>query len=177
MEDWTKRLSVLGTVTRFDYPYMAAGRRRPDRMPTLIDAHRDALDDWGGEPPTVLIGKSMGSRMGCHLSLEEEVAAIVCLGYPLASMGNRDKLRDEVLVAMHTPILFVQGTRDRLCPLDLLAEVRERMTATNALHIVETGDHSLRITKTHTKKTGVTQSDADTEALEAIRAFLAVHAG
>jgi len=176
MVAWADSLSTLGAVTRFDYPYMAAGKRRPDRKPVLMQAHRDALDRLGGEGPTVLIGKSMGSRMGCHLSLELPVSAVVCLGYPLASMGKRDKLRDEVLVAMTTPILFVQGTRDRLCPLDLLGEVRQRMTGINEMHVVETGDHSLRITKTHTKKTGVTQSDADAEALTAIRTFLEIHA-
>ena len=39
------------------------------------------LRDFDG--PVVLIGKSMGSRIGCHLALEEDVAALVCLGYPL----------------------------------------------------------------------------------------------
>ncbi len=175
MNEWAERLGEIAAPSRFDYPYMAAGRRRPDRMPALLRAHRQALESLTGSGSTVLIGKSMGSRVGCHLSLEEKVAAVVCLGYPLASMGRRDKLRDEVLVAMRTPILFVQGTRDKLCPLDLLAEVRGRMTATNELHVVETGDHSLRITKTHTKTTGITQADADSEAFEAIRAFLAAH--
>jgi len=36
----------------------------------------------------------MGSRIGCHVSLEEEVAALICFGYPLFGGGDPTKLRD-----------------------------------------------------------------------------------
>ena len=111
--------------------------------------------------PVVLIGKSMGSRIGCHLSLEQHVNAVVCLGYPLVGIGKSGKIRDEVLLALTTPILFVQGTRDRLCPLDLLAQVNRRMQAPHAIHLVESGDHSLRATKTWLKAQGESQDDVD----------------
>jgi predicted alpha/beta-hydrolase family hydrolase len=65
--------------------------------------------------------------------------ALVCLGYPLCAMGNRTKLRNEVLRALTTPNLFVQGTRDALCPLDLLEHVRGEMKAPNFLYVVEGG--------------------------------------
>ncbi len=78
----------------------------------------------------VLAGKSMGSRMGCHVSLEEPVVCLVCFGYPLRAAGS-GKLRDAVLLELSTPILFVQGTRDELCPLDDLEKVRARMNAAN----------------------------------------------
>lgn len=178
MSAWAERLGTLGRVHRFDYPYMAAGRKRPDRMPVLLEAHRDALQTVRASAagPVFLVGKSMGSRVGCHLSIEEEVAGLICLGYPLAGMGNRAKLRDAVLVALRSPILFVQGTRDSLCPLDLLAEVRSRMTAPSALHVVESGDHSLQVTKTHARQTGRTQADEDADALAVIADFVAKHA-
>ena len=177
---WTDRLGALGEVHPFDYPYMQAGRKAPDRLPKLIEAHRAALAEVravAGGAPVVLVGKSMGARVGCHLSLEEEVAALVCLGYPLKAMGKSGKVRDEVLVALRTPVMFVQGTRDGMGPLDLFAEVRGRMTAPSALHVVEKGNHSLTITKGLTKATGVTQEDSDAAALDAIRAFLAEHVG
>ena len=69
----------------------------------------------------------MGGRIGCHVSLEEKVTALICLGYPLCAMGDRTKLRDKVLRQLQKPILFVQGTRDPLCPLDLLNEVRKQI--------------------------------------------------
>jgi hypothetical protein len=61
--------------------------------------------------------------------------------------GDRTKLRDKVLRELQTPILFVHGTRDPVCPLDLLEEVRSQIKAPNFLHLVEDGDHSLQLTK------------------------------
>jgi hypothetical protein len=175
MQAWAQRLAAVGRVVAFDYPYMKAGRRAPDRLPRLIDAHREALASAraDAEGPVVLVGKSMGSRVGCHLALEEQVAGLVCLGYPLKGMGQAGKLRDEVLLALTTPILFVQGTRDALGPLDVLAQVRARMTAPSELHIVATGDHSLQITKAHTKQTGSTQAASDAAVLAAVARFVA----
>ena len=118
-----------------------------------------------------MIGKSMGGRIGCHVALEEEVSGLICLGYPLCAMGDRTKLRDQVLRDLRAPILFVQGTRDPLCPLDLLESVRPQMTAPNFLHLVEGGDHSLVVRK---KNLGVeTQDDIDQKIATAIRDFVA----
>src|SRR5947207_705663 len=130
MVAWRERLATLGDVVAFDYPYMRAGRKTPDKLPALIAAHREALSDARARAKgrLVLIGKSMGGRVGCHVALEEPVAGVVCLGYPLQS-GGTGAMRDEVLLALRTPILFVQGSRDVLCPLDKLAAVRARMTA------------------------------------------------
>jgi predicted alpha/beta-hydrolase family hydrolase len=174
MRHWAELLRTLGSVHLLDYPYMTEGRNRPDPLSRLVAAHRAALDrarrsDTG---PFVLIGKSMGSRVGCHLALEEKVMAIVCLGYPLCGGGDPGKLRDEVLRKLATPILFVQGTRDPLCPLELLADVRSQMKAANELHVVEGGDHSLLVSKTQLKASGETQEDVDRRILAAIRQFV-----
>ncbi len=83
-------------------------------------------------------------------------------------MGDRTKLRDEVLRALRTPILFVQGTRDALCPLDLLERVRAEIKASNFLHVVESGDHSLRVPKRKLQAIGKTQEDVDQRIFEAI---------
>jgi len=80
-------------------------------------------------------------------------------------------LRDEVLLALRVPILFVQGSRDSLCPLDKLAEVRARMTAPSTLLVVEGGNHSLEVSAAQRKATGDTQAASDARVLEAIRAF------
>ena len=172
MVAWRDRLASLGGVTAFDYPYMRAGRKAPDRLPVLIDAHRAVLAKVRARAkgPLFLAGKSMGGRVGCHVALEEPVAGVICLGYPLQS-GATGALRDEVLLALRVPILFVQGSRDSLCPLDKLAEVRARMTAPSTLLVVEGGNHSLEVSAAQRKATGDTQADADARVLEAIRAF------
>ena len=175
MQYWKERLSEIGTVETFDYDYMREGRKRPDPLPKLIAAHRKALhraQERHRAESTILVGKSMGGRIGCHLSLEEKVDGLMCLGYPLCAIGDRSKLRDEVLRALNTRILFVQGTRDSLCPLDLLERVRAGMKAPNFLHTVEGGDHSLRVAKHQLKATGETQEEVDRRVFEAIAVFV-----
>jgi uncharacterized protein len=175
MQKWKERLSEIGVVETFDYDYMREGRKRPDPLPRLIAAYRKGLQSAREKyqpHSTLLIGKSMGGRIGCHLSLEEKVDGLVCLGYPLCTMGDRTKLRDEVLRALTTPILFVQGTRDALCPLDLLERVRAEMRAPNFLHVVEGGDHSLRVPKRQLQETSETQEEVDQRILKSIAEFV-----
>lgn len=177
MERWAARLGELGEVVRFDYPYQREGRRSPDRLPVLVAAHRAALIEARGHysrRPVFLIGKSMGGRVGCHLALEEPVAGLVCLGYPLR--GQRGQVRDEVLVALRVPILFVQGSRDALCPLGLLEQARSRMTAPNELHVVEGGNHSLEVGVRALAARHETQQAVEARVLGAIGTFLSVHA-
>jgi uncharacterized protein len=175
MVGWAERLRTIGHVVAFDYPYMLAGSKRPDPQPQLIAAHRAALHDARQQHtgPTFLIGKSMGGRIGCHVALDEEVQGVICLGYPLCGGGDPQKLRDKVLLQLVTPVLFVQGTRDALCPLDLLEQVRGRMTAPKELHIVAGGDHSLLVSKTQLKLAGAAQEQVDQQILAAVAAFVA----
>lgn len=178
MQGWSERLGQLGPVQPFDYPYMAAGRRAPDRLPKLLARHAEVLAEVRArhpDRPILLAGKSMGSRVGCHLALEEEVAGVICFGYPL--VGQKGQVRDEVLLALRRPILFVQGSRDRLCPLDVLADVRGRMQAETHLHVVEGGDHSLKLRKMDLSALGLTQHGADGLIEPSIRAFVERVAG
>jgi predicted alpha/beta-hydrolase family hydrolase len=177
MERWKQRLLTLGHVVTFDYRYMRENRRRPDPLPVLVAAHRQALIEAPkqSDGAIILIGKSMGGRVGCHVALQEQVDALVCLGYPLCAAGDRTKLRDEVLRALHTPILFVQGTRDALCPLDILERVRGDMKTVNVLHVVEGGDHSLGVSKRHLEASGETQEAVDQCILNIIARFIQAH--
>lgn len=169
MTAWASRLSPLGRVVRFDYDYARERKKRPDRLPDLVATHRQKLAAArvDGEP-VVLVGKSMGGRVGCHVSLVETVAGVVCFGYPLVGQGKSKPLRDEVLLAMTTPILFVQGTRDPLSPLDLLEQTREKMRAPSELLVVDGGDHSLAI-----RKRDGAQSDSDARVLSHVAKFVA----
>jgi len=176
MQDWAARLGTLGAVETFDYPYMQGGSRKaPDKLEVLIAAHRRELQAQRAEARAgdrfVLAGKSMGSRVGCHVALEDAVAGLVCFGYPLR--GQNGKLRDQVLLALRTPVLFVQGSRDPLCPLDELEAVRTRMTARSELFVVQDGNHSLEATKTSLKARASSQADVERDVMEAVRSFCA----
>jgi uncharacterized protein len=175
MRTFAHLLASNGSVTTFDYPYAKEGRKAPDPLPKLIAAHKAAVlalrETYRG--PVVLAGKSMGGRVGCHVALETTVEALICLGYPLCSAGDRSKLRDQVLLEITTPIMFVQGTRDPLCPLDLLEDVRRRMRAPSMLHVVDDGDHSLMVSKTALRARGETQEAVDNAVSTAVARFLA----
>jgi hypothetical protein len=153
MQGWARRLQAIGDVVTFDYPYMRKGMKKPDPPAILIAAHREALADarhaHGAERPVVLVGKSLGSRMGCHLAVELEAEgqpplAIACFGYPLRAAASRE-MRDQVLRALATPVLFIQGSRDPLCDLGELDEVRRAMTATSEVMVIDGGDHSCEV--------------------------------
>ncbi len=173
MRAWADRLGTLGRVVPFDYPYQREGRRRPDRPAALIAAHREALASAraGHDGTVFLAGKSMGGRIGCHVSLVERVDGLICFGYPLKGVGGA--VREEVLRRLTTPVLFVQGTRDPLCPPDLLATVTPHMQAPHALHLVDGADHSLLVRQTELARQGKTQADVDAEILARVASFVA----
>lgn len=174
MKRWRERLERIGRVVCLDYPYMLSGKRSPDPLPRLVDAHRAALDKARAGHPgrVVLAGKSMGGRVGCHVALEVPVSGLVCFGYPLKGAGKRAAIRDAVLFSLTTPILFVQGTRDPLCPLALLAETRPKMKAPNELFTVEGADHSLEVTRTALRSRGETQESIDSAIAQRVAAFV-----
>jgi hypothetical protein len=180
MQAWARRLCTLGDVEAFDYPYMLAGRKAPDKLPALIAAHREALAAararHGARRRFVLAGKSMGSRVGCHLAVElhaagDPPAANLCFGYPLRA-GSSGALRDQVLLALRTPVLFVQGSKDPLCNVAELDGVRARMTAPSVLFVVDGGNHSLEVGARDRKAQGKSQEQWDADVLTAVAGFL-----
>jgi uncharacterized protein len=173
MQRFAKRLAALGRVAAFDYPYMLEGRKAPDRQPKLIEAHRAALAKATEKAhgPIVLVGKSMGARIGCHVSLvEPRVRALVCFGYPLR--GTSGALRDEVLLALRVPILFVQGARDSLCPIDILQGVRTKMSAPSELCVVDGANHSLELSQKEQRVQGTSAHEIEQRIIDQVRLFL-----
>ena len=114
-----RELAARGlTIATFDFPYMAAGRKVPDRAPVLEGAWLNAIDEARqqfGSLPLFIGGKSMGGRMASHVAAHGSVGTIsglVFLGYPLHPPGRPDQRRDAHLPAIAQPMLFVQGSRD-----------------------------------------------------------------
>ncbi|HEY5727529.1 MAG TPA: alpha/beta fold hydrolase [Acidimicrobiia bacterium] len=135
------------TVLTFDYPYMAAGRRAPDRPDRLLDAHAAAVARLRQEcGSVVLAGKSMGGRIGSHLAGDrgEDVAGLVYYGYPLVAPGKAEPRDVAHLARIVAPQLFVAGSRDRLCPTELIRPVVGALPAAE-LVVVEGADHSFRV--------------------------------
>lgn len=140
------------SVLRFNFLYMAAGRRAPDRTPVLLDTWRAAIDNLarlGAGLPMIMGGKSMGGRMASMLAAEEGAAfsgaALVFLGYPLHPAGKPQQLRDAHLPKIRVPMLFIQGTRDPLAATELMEEVVRRLAPLARLRVVADADHSFHV--------------------------------
>jgi predicted alpha/beta-hydrolase family hydrolase len=151
------RLAGAGhPVLAFDYPYMAAGRRAPDRLPVLLECHRAAAArlaayGWG----VVLAGKSMGGRVASHLAVgESDASALVFYGYPLVSPSTGAPRPTGHLDDAGIPMLFFSGSRDRLAPLDQLRRVVGRIPGAS-LQVIEDAGHSFAVPK----RTGLTLDD------------------
>jgi predicted alpha/beta-hydrolase family hydrolase len=143
-----ERVSVL----RFNFPYVTAGRRSPDRPDVAIAAWRAALDQAGQVGPglpRVAGGKSFGGRMASMLAADEGeafgAAALVFLGYPLHAPGREDQPRDAHLDAITVPMLFIEGTDDPFARFELIESVVRRLGPHARLHVIEGGDHSFRV--------------------------------
>jgi predicted alpha/beta-hydrolase family hydrolase len=150
-------------VLTFNYPYMEAGRKAPNPARILLACHRAALDEMRSRVDrVVLAGKSMGGRMGSHVAADgEEVAGLVFYGYPLVVVGKTEPRDVSHLAGVGAPMLFVQGTRDRLAPIDLIASVVAALPDAN-LHVVVDGDHSFRVLK----RTGRDPSEVIEEVID-----------
>lgn len=135
-------------VVRFDFPYVTAGKRFPDRAPAAIAAWRSVATAARalGDVPLVAAGKSFGGRMATMAVAEGLlVDALVSLGYPLHAPGKPERLRDEHLYGMTTPHRIVQGTNDPFSSGDLLEGVVERIGPSATIDAVEGGGHSFEV--------------------------------
>jgi predicted alpha/beta-hydrolase family hydrolase len=123
-------------VITFDFPYIMAGRKVPDRAPVLIDAWRSVVDHVAARfpiEPIAIGGKSMGGRMATMLLAEPDAPAsirgCVALGYPLHPPGKPDQLRVAHLAAIRVPVLVIQGEKD---PFGGPGDVRREFAAVGA---------------------------------------------
>ena len=181
MVAWRARLERLGPVVPFDYPYQRAGKKGAGLPPCWCPRIARSSRGCGRSTPVpiILIGKSMGGRIGVPRRGRAKPGRRGCYGASdgarvsglSAGCAGRGRTRPGV-GQLDTPVLFVQGTRDSMCPLDRLADVRARMRAPSELFVVEGGDHSLIVQKALLKKHDLTQEDVDQRVFEAIEVFL-----
>lgn len=147
-------------VVRFNMAYREAGRATPPAaeksVPGYLAAYADCRHqlDQPGSGPWALGGKSYGGRVaslavsaGRAVGSEAgvEAAALVFYGYPLHPPGRPESLRVAHWPAINVPCLFLQGTEDPFCDLDLLRRHLPELGGPATLHVVDGGDHSLQV--------------------------------
>lgn len=149
-----EQMAQKGLLTvKFNFPYKERGRKAPDRPPLLEAAWSAVIkavrEDAKLAPRQLFFsGKSMGGRIASHLTAAgEDCAGLVFLGYPLHPPNKPDKPRIEHVARVSCPMLFVQGSRDALCKLDLLKGALETIKIPAALAVIEGGDHSYKVLK------------------------------
>jgi predicted alpha/beta-hydrolase family hydrolase len=154
METITELLARKAVATlRYQFPYMERGHRAPDRPPILVETVRAAVRhacEIADGLPVVAGGKSMGGRMTSLAASQgalEGVGGIVFFGFPLHPAGRPSSDRAVHLDEVTVPMLFLQGTRDRLAELELLRPVCERLGARATLQVIDGGDHSFHVLK------------------------------
>ena len=164
-------------VLRFNYGYAEKMQRSGSRFPpekrqALDVVHREifakARERFAGMP-LIGGGKSMGGRMSSLMAAEGEPLDGLCfLGYPLHPPGKPEKLRTDHFPELKLPMLFVQGTRDALCGLDLLETALKTLSQPATLHVVEGGDHSFSVLK----RSGRTPDEVLDEIAAAVAAWV-----
>lgn len=154
MEAVAQRLAARGIATlRYQFLYSEQGARRPDPEPLLLATVRAAVAagrEAAGDIPLLAGGKSMGGRMTSRAAAVaplEGVRGLVFLGFPLHPAGRPGVSRAEHLARVGVPMLFLQGTRDALADLTLLAPIVGRMGKRAVLRVVEHADHGFHVPK------------------------------
>jgi predicted alpha/beta-hydrolase family hydrolase len=139
-------------TVRFNFPYKERRGRAPDPAPVLERCYRSVLAQVRADPALrarrlVIGGKSLGGRMASHLAAAgEAVDGLLFLGYPLHPAGKPVQLRSAHLARIRAPMLFLAGTRDALCRLDLLRKALAGLPNAT-VHVVDDGDHSFAVRK------------------------------
>jgi uncharacterized protein len=150
MTGFSRAINDEGVATiRFNFPYIEAGRRTPDRAPAAVAAWRAVFDDAAQRVPDTAVwagGKSYGGRIASMAVAEGmRAAGLVFLGYPLHPPGKPDRVRDEHLYGISVPMLFMEGTADPFATPEVLRPVLARLGDRATLHEVEGGGHSFEV--------------------------------
>ncbi len=176
MESAAERLAARGVATfRYNFPYMEAGKKPPNRAPILIKTVRSAVAQARSLAPDLPLfagGKSMGGRMTSTAASTEALPGVLGLaffGFPLHAPGRDGSERGAHLAEVGLPMLFLQGTRDKLANLDLLTPLLDEVKPRPTLHVVDGADHGFHVLK----RSGRT----DDQVLEEVCDTFAVWAG
>jgi predicted alpha/beta-hydrolase family hydrolase len=160
---------------RYQFPYMEKGGKRPDPPAVAHAAVRGAVAAAAEHCPGLPLiagGKSFGARMTSQAQAKAPLAGVQGLaffGFPLHPAGKPSSDRADHLTDVKVPMLFLQGTQDKLAELDLLKPVVKKLGSRATLHLVEAADHSFHVPK----RSGRNDSEVMVELLDMFAAWTA----
>lgn len=141
----------IGTL-RYNFPYMEKGSKRPDPPAIAEKTVGSVIEFAKTEFPQLALfagGKSFGGRMTSQYlskNTEEAVQGVVFFGFPLHAIGNPSIDRAEHLKNLKIPMLFLQGTKDKLADIALMTKLVKNLKL-GTLKIFEGADHSFKVSK------------------------------
>ncbi len=174
MEELAQALAEQKIATlRYQFPYMERGSKRPDSpkkvYPTILAAIAKA-QELKPDLPLYLGGKSFSGRMSSQLTAIESLEGIkglVFFGFPLHAIGKPSTKRGDHLKEVKQPMLFLQGTRDKLAEVELIESIcKDLPNAT--LQFFEGADHSFKMLK----RSGKTQSEVIIDLAKSLQKWL-----
>src|SRR5882724_811192 len=139
-----RRIATL----RYQFPYMEHGSKRPDPPKVAHAAVLAAVLEASRlvpELPLFAGGKSFGGRMTSQAQAASPlpgVQGLVFFGFPLHPAGKPSSERGKHLSQVSVPMLFLQGSRDKLAELSLLQPLVDSLGDRATLHVLPSADHS-----------------------------------
>ncbi len=136
---------------RYQFPYMERRSKRVDSPAVAHAAVQAAVAEARRRLPALPLfagGRSFGGRMTSQaqaISPLDGVRGLAFVAFPLHPAGAPGVERAQHLADVTVPILFLQGTRDKLAELHLLRSVVETLGPRATLHVVDDADHSFHV--------------------------------
>lgn len=155
---------------RFNFPFAEAKRPRPDSLAVLERTFRQAVAVLGRDPTAppahVFVGGvGLGAHVAAQAAARLRVNGVFLIGYPLHSRDQPTRnVKADALYRLVSPLLFIQGTRDRHCELDALRSTLTRVGTVKTLHVIEEADGAMAVSK----RSGRTPDDVARELLDAL---------
>lgn len=176
MASLAEGLAARGVATlRTQFPFMERGSRRPDPPSVAQAAVRAAVAEAArraGGLPLFAGGRSFGGRMTAQAQATDPlpgVRGLVFFAFPLHPAGKPSTGRAAPLADVAVPMLFLQGTRDKLAEIALLRSVVEGLGARATLTLADDADHAFHVPV----RSGRTDPEALAGLLDAAAAWMA----
>lgn len=173
MKDLADAFATVGIATlRFNFPFKQAGKSRVDSKAVATDCIIEAASILKDrvDLPLLTGGHSFGGRMATHAVAEHglQCKAMLLCSFPLHAAGKPSIERAAHLQNITPPMLFLNGTRDKLSDQNLLNQEVAKLDSKHQIHWLETGDHAYKILK----RTRTLSTDIYQEAAQAARSFI-----
>ena len=174
--DLHQRLTEQKFLTlRFNFPFGELGKRSGtnsvEAMEQTFSAALSVLgrDSSQGPAHLILAGKGAGAAVAAKLAGGRlRLAGLFFLGFPLHPQDRKEEVRAESLFRITSPMLFIQGTRDRRCDVDTLRETVRGVGASTQLHVIEEADQNFKVTKRSLR----TEQDVRDETFDVLNSWL-----